>query len=79
MSDELLETHIRQLLEAQPTDEVNVAWHGGEPTLMGLNFFRRSVEYVEKYRKRVTVIHQPEAQGTSTYAELVLTTHRKPM
>ena len=52
MSDEMLETYIRQLLEAHPAHEVNVAWQGGEPTLMGLDFFKRSIEYVEKYRKR---------------------------
>src|SRR3977135_912751 len=50
MSDHMLETYIRQLLEAQPSGEVNVAWQGGEPTLMGLDFFKRSIEYVEKYR-----------------------------
>ena len=47
MSDELLETYIRQLLEAQPLGEVNIAWQGGEPTLMGLDFFRRAIAYVE--------------------------------
>src|SRR3990172_259663 len=50
MADELLETYIRQLLEAQQIPEVTVAWQGGEPTLMGLDFFRRSVEYAEKYK-----------------------------
>jgi uncharacterized protein len=39
MSDELLETYIRQLLESQPLGDVNVAWQGGEPTLMGIDFF----------------------------------------
>jgi uncharacterized protein len=51
MADELLEIYIRQLLEAHQVPEVNVAWQGGEPTLMGLDFFQRSVEYVEKYRR----------------------------
>jgi len=51
MADELLETYIRQLLESHQVTEVNVAWQGGEPTLMGLDFFRRSVEYTEKHRK----------------------------
>jgi uncharacterized protein len=50
MADELLETYIRQMLEAQPTPEVNISWQGGEPTLMGLDFFRRSVDYVEKHK-----------------------------
>ncbi len=52
MSDELLETYIRQLLEAHPSDEVNVAWQGGEPTLMRLDVFRRAIVHVEKYRNR---------------------------
>jgi uncharacterized protein len=65
MSDELLQTYIRQLLEAQPTDEVNVAWQGGEPTLMGLDFFRRSIEYVEKYRKPgQSILHTMQTNGT---------------
>ncbi len=51
MADEMLETYIRQLLESQPGPEVAVAWQGGEPTLMGLDFFRRSVELVEQYRR----------------------------
>ncbi|MFN2176489.1 MAG: anaerobic sulfatase maturase [Anaerolineales bacterium] len=51
MANELLETYIRQLLESHQVPEVNVAWQGGEPTLMGLDFFKLSVEYAEKYRK----------------------------
>jgi uncharacterized protein len=51
MADELLETYIRQLLESHRTPEVNVAWQGGEPTMMGLDFFRRSVELVDEHRR----------------------------
>jgi len=51
MADDLLETYIRQLLESQAGPEVIVGWQGGEPTLMGLNFFERSIEYVEQYRQ----------------------------
>jgi uncharacterized protein len=65
MSDELLETYLRQLLEAQPLGEVNVAWQGGEPTLMGLDFFRRSIEYVEKYRRPgQSILHTMQTNGT---------------
>ena len=51
MADDLLETYIRQLLESHRTPDVMVAWQGGEPTMMGLDFFRRSVELVDQYRK----------------------------
>jgi uncharacterized protein len=50
MADELLETYLRQLIEAHgQVPEVTIAWQGGEPTLMGLDFFRRSVEIAERY------------------------------
>ena len=51
MSEETLEAYIKQLLEAHRTPTVTVAWQGGEPTLMKVEFFRRSIELVEKYRR----------------------------
>ena len=51
MADELLEQYVRQLIEAHRVPFVNIAWQGGEPTLMGVDFFRRSVDYVERYRR----------------------------
>ncbi len=51
MSEATLEAYIAQLLEAHRGPEVTVAWQGGEPTLMGLDFFRRSVELVQQHRR----------------------------
>lgn len=51
MSDATLEAYIRQVLESHRTPEVTVAWQGGEPTLMKLDFFRRAVELAEKHRR----------------------------
>jgi uncharacterized protein len=51
MADELLETYLRQLLESHRAPEVSVSWQGGEPTLMRLDFFRRSVELVERHKR----------------------------
>jgi uncharacterized protein len=51
MSDELLERYIRQLIESHQVDEVTVAWQGGEPTLMGLDFYRRAMALEEKHRR----------------------------
>ncbi|HBX70308.1 MAG TPA: anaerobic sulfatase maturase [Chloroflexi bacterium] len=51
MSDEVLEAYIRQLIESHRSTEVTVAWQGGEPTLMGVDFFRKAIAYQEKYRK----------------------------
>ena len=51
MSGEVLEMHIRQYIEAQTGDEVVFSWQGGEPTLMGLDFFRTVVELQAHYKK----------------------------
>ena len=51
MTDEVLEAYIRQLLEAHTDAEVTIAWQGGEPTLMGVDFFRRALEIAERYRR----------------------------
>ena len=51
MADDLLETYLEQLIDAHAhAPEVVVAWQGGEPTMMGLEFFRRSVELAQKHR-----------------------------
>jgi uncharacterized protein len=65
MSDELLESYIRQYIEAQKLPQATIAWQGGEPTLMGLDFFRRSIRYVEKYRRPgMTVQYTIQTNGT---------------
>lgn len=65
MADEMLETYVRQLLESHSTPEVTVAWQGGEPTMMGLDFFKRSVELVERHRKPwQTVNYTIQTNGT---------------
>lgn len=51
MDDATLEQHIRQYIEAQNGEEVIFSWQGGEPTLLGLDFFRRVVELQDRYRK----------------------------
>jgi uncharacterized protein len=52
MADEVLEAYISQLIEAHSqVPEVMIAWQGGEPTLMGVDFFRRSVELANRYLK----------------------------
>ena len=66
MADDLLETYLRQLLEAHAgSGEVVVAWQGGEPTMMGLDFFRRSVHLVEAARKPgQRIMHTIQTNGT---------------
>jgi uncharacterized protein len=51
MSDAVLESYLRQTIEAHRVPQVTIAWQGGEPTLMGLDFFRRAVQVEQRYLK----------------------------
>ena len=50
LADDLLERYIIQHIEASPAASVLFSWHGGEPTLLGLDYFRRIVELQRKHR-----------------------------
>jgi uncharacterized protein len=66
MADDLLEEYTRQYIEAQRVPEVTFAWQGGEPTLMGLDFFKRAVELQQKYCKPGMRIHNAlQTNGTT--------------
>ncbi|MFV2062790.1 MAG: anaerobic sulfatase maturase [Chloroflexota bacterium] len=65
MEDDLLEQYIRQVIESQQGQYVTIAWQGGEPTLMGLDFFKHSMELVEKHKRPgMTVEHTIQTNGT---------------
>jgi len=51
MSDDLMAEYLRQYIGSQPDGDVTVAWQGGEPTLMGVDFFRRVVAVAESVRR----------------------------
>ncbi|MCB0044053.1 MAG: anaerobic sulfatase maturase [Caldilineaceae bacterium] len=65
MADELLESFVRQYIEAQSVPEVTFAWQGGEPTLMGVAFFERVIHYQQKYARPGMTIHNAlQTNGT---------------
>ena len=43
MAEEVLERHISSFIASQQAPEITFAWQGGEPTLLGVDFFRRAV------------------------------------
>ena len=52
MDDSLLEEYTRQVIAVHGQDaEIEFAWHGGEPTLAGKNFFEKALALQEKYGK----------------------------
>lgn len=50
MPDDILEKYIIQLIAATPEKNIFFSWHGGEPTLAGLDFFRRVITLQQKYK-----------------------------
>ena len=65
MSDETHEQYIRQLLDSHRSERVTIAWQGGEPTLMGLDFYRDTLALVERYRRPGQIIeHTLQTNGT---------------
>lgn len=49
MSEELLETYIRQYIHGASQQTISFCWHGGEPLMAGLPFFRKAMELQRKY------------------------------
>jgi serine-type anaerobic sulfatase-maturating enzyme len=49
MPGDVLESYIRQYIAAQSADPISFAWQGGEPTLLGVDYFRKVVELQKKY------------------------------
>jgi uncharacterized protein len=50
MDDETLELFVKQQIDAQQGNDVDIAWQGGEPTLLGIEFYRKAVAYADKHR-----------------------------
>lgn len=64
MSDEALETFVRQYIAAQNVPEVTFAWQGGEPTLLGVEFFRKAVELQRRYANGKRIQNALQTNGT---------------
>jgi len=64
MPENVLERYIQQYIDAQDIPEITFAWQGGEPTLMGLDFFKRVVAYQQKYADGKTIKNALQTNGT---------------
>jgi len=65
MSDAVLESFTRQYMLSRQTPLINFTWQGGEPALMGLDFYRKAVAYQKKYaRPGMTIENAFQTNGT---------------
>ncbi|MEI6154453.1 MAG: anaerobic sulfatase maturase, partial [Deltaproteobacteria bacterium] len=64
MSDDVLRAFITGYISSQPTPVVEFVWQGGEPTLMGIDFFRRVIELQRPFAKGKTITNSLQTNGT---------------
>ncbi|MGF1886928.1 anaerobic sulfatase maturase [Photobacterium profundum] len=65
MDDETLELYIRQYIENQNTPEIVFSWQGGEPTMLGIPYFKKIVKLQKKYKPAgVTISNDLQTNGT---------------
>ena len=64
MPNPVLEQYIKQYIEQQDVPEISFAWQGGEPTLLGVKFFRRVVEIQQQYANGKTIHNAFQTNGT---------------
>ncbi len=64
MRDDVLESYVRQYIGEQAVPEITFAWQGGEPTLMGVDFFRRVVALQKQYGEGRTIHNAFQTNGT---------------
>lgn len=69
MSDQVLETYIRQYIEAQNVAVVWFAWQGGEPTILGVDYFRKVLELQRKYANGKQIKNAFQTNGILLDAE----------
>jgi len=63
ISDELLERFVGQYIASQEVEEVVFNWHGGEPALLGLDFFRRVVELQRRHAQGKRIKNDFQTNG----------------
>ena len=64
MDDEVLRAYITKYISSKPTPEVEFVWQGGEPTLLGLDFFKKIIEFQKPFMEQKKIINSLQTNGT---------------
>lgn len=64
MSDEMLEQFTREYIEAQTMNQVLFTWHGGEPLLRSIDFYRKALSLQQKYARGRRIDNVIQTNGT---------------
>lgn len=63
MSVETLENYVRNYIESHAGNQVDFAWQGGEPTLIGLDFFKQAVKFQQQFANGKTITNAFQTNG----------------
>jgi len=69
MTDEVLEAYIKQMIEGQEVEEILFVWQGGEPTMMGLEFYEKAIMLQKNYAGKKKISNSFQTNGTLLNAE----------
>ena len=64
MPDKVLSAFITNYITSQPTPVVEFVWQGGEPTLLGIDFFKRVIELQGPFARQKTITNSLQTNGT---------------
>lgn len=65
MDEATLENYIRQTIQAQPAPVVDFIWQGGEPTLVGIDFYRRALALQQRYAQGKQINNSFQTNGVN--------------
>lgn len=64
MTDEVLQAYIVNYITSQPTPVVEFVWQGGEPTMLGINFFKRVIKFQKSFTGQKIITNSIQTNGT---------------
>lgn len=64
MNEEVLEKLIRDYIASLPQQKIEFVWHGGEPTLLGIEYFRKAIAFQKKYADGKEIFNSFQTNGT---------------
>lgn len=64
MSDQLTEVFVREYIQSQFGREVNFTWHGGEPMIRPLSYYKKVVRWQHQYAEGKTILNCLQTNGT---------------